>query len=195
MKTADKIATWIGLFLLFFVISIFPLIFLSSYFDMNLQGIGINITTIFKWNFIIAAISFLIFFIFQRLSSIKFFNFGVFNFLLAFFIGSILFATFGWVYFPHYNKVGFDACSGLWIKSGNLHTGNSGQINLPNPSWNEEAIYNLGQIDDFVRDNGKPTSITERQGKKFYHYWYETQSCTLQVAPSGTIENRSQAII
>lgn len=81
MKITDRIAAWIGLFLLFFVTSIVPVLVIASFLDLDIQGINIRLDRIAQLSLVITVISFLIFALFKKLGSkLSFFNFPLFNF-------------------------------------------------------------------------------------------------------------------
>ena len=145
----------------------FPLIFLSSFLEMKLLTMLIRSSNIFQCVFAIASISFIIFFTFQKLKSIKFLGSSLINFLLAFLLGSTLFSIFAWFYFPHrseiYNEAGYQAC---------VHFRASGQ----------------GNIADFIRDNGNATAVSEEDSFRYYSYRSDYHHfCDLKVDSSGTI--------
>ena len=176
----NKLTYWTTKLILFFITSFFPLFFLASYFQMGLQGIGINLVNIFVWTSIIALISFLIFLTLHKLSYLKFFNFGLFNFLLALLVGSGIFSIFAWFYFPHYNERGYRACDELSRSSIVIGV----------------RKENLGKIGDFVKNYGQASSIREHDGYTSYTYSSPNNTfCSLEVTPSGTIESAGSWII
>jgi len=195
MKIIDRIAIWIGLFLLFFVTSIVPVLVIASFLDLDIQGINIRLDRIAQLSLVITVISFLIFSLFKKLSlKFSFFNFPLFNFLSAVILGVSVFAVFGWFYFPHFNGNGYFACNKL-IAGLDRQAEERGRSQFT--LGNKKEKYNLGKVDDFIKENGNPTSVSGDAETKEYVYWKDnTNFCLLYVEPNtGVIENVSVVII
>jgi hypothetical protein len=181
MKPTNKISVWTGSFILIFTLSILILSAIPSTLGIIIyRDLSANLSELIKWSFINATICLLIFAIIKRLNFVKS---HIFVYLLPVSLGTIVFVVFGWFYFPHYNNKGYTACEELGQTKGEAET-----------MLSAGEYYNLTKvserIDNFIRLNGKPTSIEELNGRKYYQYEdSHSSSCTLHINQSGVIES------
>lgn len=154
------------------IISFFIPILVSSWLGLDMFPVFSMGQSWITYSIIIMGTTLVVFFIAKRF---RVFKSSIITMLTAAILASALFGFFAWFYFPHFNEKGFNACQLLATKSN---------------SYDENVGYNLGGIDEFIKDNGKPS----KNGKSYTYVSKKGHFCSLTVNGSGVIEKVRWAI-
>lgn len=166
------------------VVSIFVPVLISSWFGLDMFNPFTWINLWITYSTIILVASIVIFFVLKRSSVFKS---SILIVLSAVALASVLFSVFAWFYFPHINEKGFEACKSLAFKL-TLYDGGENDDTGKTFTFAKDLKLNkggnLGSIDTFIKENGKPIN-----NDKLYTYISKNDgSCSLTVDDFGVIQ-------
>ncbi len=171
--------------LIFIFISLFVPFFISSLLQVEVIHFWAGFTSLLIV-LVVFQVSFWLTFLILRKLKFKL----ILRFILSIFVACLLWGIFAYIYYPPLNTKAYKACSTL---SGPIVGKEKRNYSFPGEAV---EIHNYGQIEDFIKLNGKATHFYEQEG--FQTYTFNTKrynSCSLNVNKSNGIIENSQVSI